>query len=139
MDELFYREYILEHYRNPHNYGRLDHPDLWFEDDNPLCGDRIRFELKIDDGRITDVRFEGKGCAISQASASMLTDTIKGMTLDQTLRLGKDDVLENLGANTISAVRIKCATLGLKVLKEAAMGGLPQAWPDEEERPSEAR
>ncbi|MDE2572168.1 MAG: SUF system NifU family Fe-S cluster assembly protein [bacterium] len=132
MDELFYREYILEHYRKPHNYGRFEHPDLAYEDDNPLCGDRIRVELKVDDGRIADVRFEGKGCAISQASASMLTDVVKGMTLEETLRLGKDDVLENLGAESISAARIKCATLGLKVLKEAAVGGMPQAWPDEE-------
>jgi|SRR5579872_807987 len=132
MDELFYREYILEHYRNPHNYGRLENPDLSYEDDNPLCGDRIRVELRVGGGRITDIRFEGKGCAISQASTSMLTDTVKGMTLEETLRLGKDDVLENLGTENISAARIKCATLGLKVLKEAALGGMPQAWPDEE-------
>ncbi|HVA36189.1 MAG TPA: SUF system NifU family Fe-S cluster assembly protein [Candidatus Dormibacteraeota bacterium] len=124
MDELFYREYILEHYRNPHNYGRLERPDATFEDDNPLCGDRIRVDLKVEDGRIADVRFEGKGCAISQASMSMLSDAVKGMTLEETLRLGKDEMLENLGAESIAVARIKCATLGLKVLKEAALAGL---------------
>ncbi|TAM89649.1 SUF system NifU family Fe-S cluster assembly protein [bacterium] len=135
MDELFYREYILEHYRSPHNYGHLENPDISVEDDNPLCGDRIRVDLKVEDGRIADVRFEGKGCAISQASASMLTDVVKGMTLHDTLRLGKDEIMENLGADTLAAARIKCATLGLKVLKAAALRALERAAETEGQRP----
>lgn len=130
MDD-FYRDYILDHYRNPRNFGHLDRADAQAEDLNPLCGDTIKFELKVDEaGRVEDVRFSGKGCAISQASASMLTETVKGQRLEDVARLSKDVVLENVGIG-ISPTRMKCAMLGLKVLKSAAVGELA-TWPDEE-------
>lgn len=130
MDD-FYRDYILDHYRNPRNYGHLERPDAQADDLNPLCGDTIHMELKIDgDGTVSDVKFVGKGCAISQASTSMLTETIKGMKLGDVARLSKEAVLENVGIG-ISPTRMKCAMLGLRVLKSAAVGELA-AWPDEE-------
>lgn len=129
MDD-FYRDYILDHYRNPRNFGTLDHSDIEAEDLNPLCGDQIRMQLKLEDGVVRDVRFSGKGCAISQASASMLTETVKGMKLADVAKLSKDAVLENVGIG-ISPTRMKCAMLGLRVLKSAAIGELA-GWPDEE-------
>ncbi len=130
MDD-FYRDYILDHYRNPRNFGHLEQPDVEADDLNPLCGDTIHMELKLDgDRRVQDVRFSGKGCAISQASASMLTETIKGMPLEDVAKLSKEAVLENVGIG-ISPTRMKCAMLGLRVLKSAAIGRLA-AWPDEE-------
>lgn len=129
MDD-FYRDYILDHYRHPRNFGRLEHFDVEAEDLNPLCGDQIRMELKLDDGVVSDVRFSGKGCAISQASASMLTERVKGMKLSDVAKLAKDVVLEDVGIG-ISPTRMKCAMLGLRVLKSAAVGQLA-AWPDEE-------
>lgn len=130
MDD-FYRDYILDHYRNPRNFGHLDHPTVTAEDINPLCGDQIRIELAVDDaGKVKDVRFFGKGCAISQASASMLTESLKGMPLEEVAKLSKDVVLENVGIG-ISPTRMKCAMLGLRVAKSAAVGELA-SWPDEE-------
>jgi len=126
----FYRDFILDHYRNPRNFGKLDSPDARAEDLNPLCGDQIRMELKVEDGVVSDVRFSGKGCAISQASASMLTERVKGMRLADIAKLSKDAVLEDVGIG-ISPTRMKCAMLGLRVLKSAAIGRLA-AWPDEE-------
>jgi nitrogen fixation NifU-like protein len=126
----FYRDYILDHYRNPRNFGKLEHFDAVAEDLNPLCGDQIRMELKLRDGVVSDVRFSGKGCAISQASASMLTERIKGMKLDEVAKLSKEAVLENVGIG-ISPTRMKCAMLGLRVLKSAAIGEIA-GWPDEE-------
>jgi len=130
MDD-FYKEYILDHYRNPRNFGHLDAPTATAEDLNPLCGDKIRFELLVDgDGVVSDVRFSGKGCAISQASASMLSETIKGEKLEDVARFSQDRVLENVGIG-ISPARMKCAMLGLKVVKSAALGEIAR-WPDEE-------
>ena len=130
MDD-FYKEYILEHYRQPRNFGHLEGATAAAEDLNPLCGDRLRFEMKVNDqGVVEDVRFTGRGCAISQASASMLTETIKGMRLEDVAKMDKQVVLDNVGIG-ISAARMKCATLGLKVAKSAALGQIA-TWPDED-------
>jgi len=129
MDD-FYRDYILDHYRNPRNFGHLEHVTAQAEDINPLCGDKIKVELDVGaDGTVNDVRFSGQGCAISQASASMLTESIKGMKLEDIAKLSKDVVLENVGIG-ISPTRMKCAMLGLRVLKSAAIGEIA-GWPDE--------
>ena len=117
MDDM-YREVILEHYKHPHNAGTLEHPDISHEDNNPLCGDRIRIDLLIADGVVADVRFQGRGCAISQASASLLTDEIKGKPIDAVAAFSKDDMLDLIGIPLDkNPVRIKCALLALKTLK----------------------
>ena len=115
MSDL-YREQILEHYRNPQNHGTLDPNDASYEDTNPLCGDKVRIDLRITDNVLTDIAFSGRGCAISQASTSILTDLVKGETLDEVMALDKEDLLDELGI-PISPARIKCALLGLHVLK----------------------
>jgi nitrogen fixation NifU-like protein len=123
-------ENILDHYEHPRNKGTLDQPDISHEEDNPVCGDRIRIDLKVDDGIITDVRFSGRGCSISQASASMLTEEIKGKSLDEVKHYGKEQVLDLLGI-PIGPVRMKCALLSLKVVKAGAYG--ISGWPGEDE------
>jgi len=123
MDDL-YRDYILEHYRRPHNFGVIEEPSATFEGANPLCGDRITMQLAVKDGLVEQVGFTGRGCAISQASASLLTDEVKGKPLEAVADIRADDVLELLGID-ISPARMKCALLPLKVLK-AGIYGVPQ-------------
>ena len=122
MDD-FYREEILEHYTHPHNYGTLEEADISHMENNPLCGDKIRFDIKLDeDGQtIKDVRFSAVGCAISKASASMLSDLLIGQTLDELKELTKEDMLDELGID-LGPVRLKCALLPLKVVKVGAYG-----------------
>jgi nitrogen fixation NifU-like protein len=122
MDDL-YRDEILEHYRRPHNFGTLAAPDAVHEGYNPLCGDRITMMLAIDGDVVKDVAFTGRGCAISQASASMLTDQIKGKPVGDVAALTNGDVLEELGIE-ISPARLKCALLSIETVREALNGRL---------------
>jgi nitrogen fixation NifU-like protein len=135
MDD-FYREEILEHYTHPHHYGTLEHPDITHMEDNPLCGDRVRFDLQLDeDGEtVKDARFSAVGCAISKAAASMLSDLIIGRTLDEIRALTKEDILDELGID-LGPVRLKCALLPLKVVKVGAYG--LDEWLEEDETEDE--
>jgi nitrogen fixation NifU-like protein len=127
MDD-FYRENILDHYRHPRNAGTLENATHSHEEDNPLCGDVIRIDLHVNEDNVIDkVAFKGRGCAISQASASMLTEMIKGKTLEEAKQIGKEDILEALGIE-IGPVRMKCALLSLKVLKAGAYGLREEDW-----------
>ena len=131
MDDM-YREVILDHYKNPRNKGTLDPRDFSYEDENPLCGDKLRIDVRLDDEhRIKEVAFSGHGCAISQASASMLTEAILGKTVDEVKKMGKDDILDMLGIE-LGPVRLKCALLSLKVLKAGAYGLAGQHYRDED-------
>ncbi len=128
MDDL-YREVILEHYKNPEYRGKLDPHDIAFEDSNPLCGDHIEITLNVtQDGRVSDARFDGHGCAISQASADLLVEAIIGKSLEDIKKLTKQDILDLLGIE-LGPVRLKCALLSLKVLK-AGVYGLGEAGDD---------
>jgi nitrogen fixation NifU-like protein len=121
MDDL-YREVIIEHYKNPGYRGRLDPHDIQFEDNNPLCGDHIEITLRTDDqGNVSDARFDGHGCAISQASADLLMESIIGRPIEEVKKLSKQDVLDMLGID-LGPVRLKCALLSLKVLKAGVYG-----------------
>jgi nitrogen fixation protein NifU and related proteins len=135
MDD-FYRENILDHYRNPRNAGHIEHPSASAEGVNPLCGDELSVELEVKDGTVVDVRYNGRGCAISQAAASMLSETIKGRKLDELGDVGKEAVLDELGI-PLTPIRLKCAMLSVGVLKVALsqLTGepLPQEWAGSDE------
>ncbi|MCK6629556.1 MAG: SUF system NifU family Fe-S cluster assembly protein [Anaerolineae bacterium] len=132
MDD-FYKENILDHYRHPRNAGKLEHPTHSHEEHNPLCGDVIRMDLHVNEDNIIDqVAFTGKGCAISQASASMLTEMIQGKSLEEAKQIGKEQILDALGIE-IGPVRLKCALLSLKVLKAGAYGLSEEDWNTDDE------
>jgi nitrogen fixation NifU-like protein len=116
VDDL-YREHILDHYGNPRNKGALEDADLSCEWDNPVCGDVVRLYLRLGDGRVSDVRFDGEGCVISMASASMFTKEIQGKTLEELRALKDEDVFEMLGI-TLGPARANCALLPLRVLEK---------------------
>jgi len=114
-----YHEMIVDYSRNPINYGKIENHDVTFHDSNPLCGDSIDIDMKIDNEKISDIKFHGKGCAICMACSSVLTEIAKGKTIDEVRNISKHDVLGELGLEHLQAVRIKCALLSLKVLKSA--------------------
>lgn len=132
MSDDLYREYILEHYRNPQNYGTLEHPTFEAEGQNPLCGDELHVQVEVDDDdRVAAVKFTGQGCAISQASMSILTDEIIGKSLADVAAMNREDIVELLGI-PLTPVRLKCALLGLVVVKmgmhEHAGTEAPAGW-----------
>jgi nitrogen fixation protein NifU and related proteins len=128
--EDLYRDNIIDHYQNPRNYGTLEHPDISYEDSNPVCGDELRIDLQVKDNTVVDARFSGHGCSISQASASMLTEEIIGKSLEEVKQIDKQYLLDMLGI-PLGPVRLKCALLSLKVLKAGAYG--LHGWPGEDE------
>ena len=117
MSDDIYREIILDHYRNPRNKGKLPDADISTHDSNPLCGDEIDIHMKVLGDKIMDVKFEGRGCAISQASASMLTEMVINKPLTSVKDIAKTDILENIGLTNLGPARVKCALLALKVMK----------------------
>lgn len=129
MDDL-YRELILDHYQHPHNHGEIPEADISYEDSNPLCGDKIRIDIKLKNNVVEDVKFNGKGCAISQASASMLTDELLGKSLDEIKAMDKQFILDMLGI-PLGPTRVKCALLPLKVIKAGVYG--VNSWSDEDD------
>jgi nitrogen fixation NifU-like protein len=128
--EDLYRDNIIDHYQNPRNYGTLVHPDISYEDSNPVCGDELRIDLQVKDNTVVDARFSGHGCSISQASASMLTEEIIGKSLAEVKQIDKQYLLDLLGI-PLGPVRLKCALLSLKVLKAGAYG--LHGWPGEDD------
>jgi nitrogen fixation NifU-like protein len=121
MDDM-YREVIIDRYQNPHFRGELDPHDYSYHDDNPVCGDHIRIDLRVDDNDIvTEAVFSGEGCSISQASADLLMEKINGLPLEEVRQIGKQDILDLLGIE-LGPVRLKCALLSLKVLKGGVYG-----------------
>lgn len=119
--DSIYREIILEHYQHPKNKGVLDPHDFSYEDVNPLCGDEIRIDVRVEGDRVSDIKFSGRGCAVSQASASILTEMVEGKSLDEVKAIGKEELLDEIGI-PVSPARMKCALLGLKVLKSGVYG-----------------
>ena len=117
MSEDIYKEIILDHYRNPRNKGRISGAEISAQDNNPVCGDRLSIDIKLEDNVVSDIKFDGEGCAISQSSASILTEMLMGKTVDELSKFTKDELLEELGTPSLGPARIKCALLSLKVLK----------------------
>ena len=128
-----YKEIILDYYKNPRNRGTIESPDAKSKDSNPLCGDVVEMQLKFADGKVSDIKFNGDGCAISQASASMITEMVMGKTIEEVRKIDKSVLLENLGSPNLGAVRIKCALLPLKVMKTALYEYLGEKMNAEEE------
>ena len=124
MSSDFYRELILDYYRNPRNFGKLDPHDIDARDTNPLCGDEVEMQIKVsaEKDKIEEIKFVGKGCAISQATASMLTEMAKGKPLEWVKGLSRDDIQKMLGTSDLGPARIKCAMLSVKVLKTGVYG-----------------
>jgi len=131
----FYRELILDYYRNPRNFGKLDPHDIDAKDLNPLCGDEIEMQIRVspEKDKIEEIKFIGKGCAISQASASMLTELAKGKPLEWVKALAREDILKMLGTSDLGPARIKCAMLSVKVLKTGVYGYLGAQLPEIQE------
>ena len=135
MSSDFYRELILDYYRNPRNFGKLDPHDIDAKDLNPLCGDEIEMQVRVspEKDKIEEIKFIGKGCAISQASASMLTELAKGKPLEWVKALSREDILKMLGTSDLGPARIKCAMLSVKVLKTGVYGYLGAQLPEIQE------
>ena len=129
MIDTFLQEFILDHYRNPRNFGTLENPDIRHRESNPTCGDEIQLDIQVKDGKIADIRFSGHGCAISMAAASILTEMVKGKSLEEVKKLGKEEMLSALRI-PVGPVRLKCALLALKVLKAGVYG--IRGWPGED-------
>jgi len=129
-----YRELILDYYRNPRNFGKLEKFDIDARDTNPLCGDEVEIQIRVGEGqKIEDIKFVGKGCAISQASASMLTELAKGKKLDWVKEVAKEDIFKMLGNPDLGPSRVKCALLGMKVLKTGVYGYLGAHYEDSDD------
>lgn len=124
-----YKEIILDYYKNPRNRGTMESPQATARDSNPLCGDVVEMQLKFANGKVSDIKFNGDGCAISQASASMLTEMVMGKSIEEVRQIDKTALLENLGSPNLGAVRIKCALLSLKVMKTALYQHLGESLP----------
>jgi nitrogen fixation NifU-like protein len=132
-----YREVILDYYRNPRNFGKLEKFDIDAHDTNPLCGDEVDMQIRVGPGsRIEEIKFTGKGCAISQASASMLTELAKGKPLEWVKQVSKENILKLLGSPELGPARIKCALLGMKVLKTGVYGYMGSHYEDSEDSSS---
>ncbi|MEI6687970.1 MAG: SUF system NifU family Fe-S cluster assembly protein [Thermoleophilia bacterium] len=131
MDDELYRENLMDHYRHPRNHGTLEHPDCEAEGKNPLCGDEVEIDVQVADGRIAAIRFAGNGCAVSQAATSMLTELVEGLPVEEAAALPSQAIIDELGI-PLSAMRVKCAVLGLGTLKVALHRGagtpLPAEW-----------
>jgi nitrogen fixation NifU-like protein len=117
LSDEIYKEIIMDHYKNPRNFGKLEGADFSAEDNNPLCGDHVEMAVKVSDGKVADVKFIGRGCAISMAAASIITELIQGLSMEDLRKFDKEHLLEAMGNPDLGPVRVKCALLPLKTLK----------------------